>query len=243
MEGLILAAGKGSRLSPDASAGVCKALVEVEGAPLITYSLENLIRLGVRKATVVVGNGRREIESFLGDRYKGIRLAYAVQEKPLGLVNAIVSAKETVRSDVVLQLSDEIFLRPMLGEAFLSQLAGLDFAVGYTLDSEEKIKRNFSIETDENMRLLGCKEKPQQVSGNRKGTGFCWFSRACWELLVSVYDRQKNSPNDLCDYINLLIADGKTGKAIRIAEEEINVNTPGDLLYAQRRIRQENAGA
>ncbi|MBQ7597831.1 MAG: NTP transferase domain-containing protein [Clostridia bacterium] len=238
MVGLILAAGKGSRLSQSGQNEVCKALVEVGGVPLISYSLDNLVRLGVKSAVIVIGSHHRQIIDTLGDSYRGIKLQYVVQAQPIGLVSAILCAKETIRDDLVLQLSDEVFLQPASAEILLSAFKKADFLVGFTTSTEEKIRQNFSLDTDENDRLLHCTEKPKQVFNDRKGTGFCLFSKDCYELLKAVYDAESNQPNELCDFINFLIDNGKTGTAFPIAAEEININTPADLQYARRCVTQ-----
>ncbi len=234
MVGLILAAGKGSRLSQNGQNEVCKALVEVGGVPLISYSLDNLVRLGVKSAVIVIGSHHQEIIDVLGGSYRGIKLQYAIQAQPIGLVSAILCAKEWVADDLVLQLSDEVFLQPSPAAQLLDAFEKSDFLIGYTTASEEKIRQNFSLDVDENDRLLHCTEKPKEVFNDRKGTGFCLFSKDCYEMLKTAYDAVRNQPNELCDFINFLIESGKTGSAFPIAAEEININTPADLQYARQ---------
>lgn len=236
MEGLILAAGKGSRLSPDMSSEVCKALVRVADTPLIVYSLENLRHLGIEKATIVIGNRHGEIPASLGSDYRGIALQYAVQEQPIGLANAMISASAYLKEDLIFQLSDEIFLQSEIEKILPDGTDPFDFAIGYTMDSAERIRQNYAVELDEQKRIFRCTEKPKTVLNNMKGTGFCYFSRDCYTLLVQNYDPEKNQPNDLCDFMNLLVQNGKTGRAVQIAGEEININTPADLLYAKQRL-------
>ena len=238
MIGLILAAGKGTRLSAGNDVGVCKALVEVGGRPLICYSLDNLRRLQVKKAVIVVGPDHKNIISTLGERYHEIELHYAVQEHPVGLMNAAVCGKDEMTQDVVFQLSDEIFLQSAPAGALLDAFERADFLVGYTHDTEDKIRRNFSLTTDEMGRILSCEEKPKTVVNQKKGTGFCVFSKECYQSLAASYDAARNWPNDLCDFINLLIQNGKVGMAFHIAEEEININTPEELAYARVRVQQ-----
>ena len=233
-----MAAGKGSRLSSGIRSTACKALVKLGGAPLITYSLENLNSLGIKEAVIVIGRKHGEIPATLGSKYKGVSLAYVIQEKPVGLVNAMLSAKHLIRDGFVLQLSDEVFFGSQVEDALLPGNGAFDFSVGFTTDSAEKIRRNFSIETDEKMGILHCTEKPEQVFDDRKGTGFCAFSQECLDLLDEAYDARQNEPKDLCDFINLLISLGKKGRAVHIAEEEINVNTPEELQYAQKRFHE-----
>ena len=151
MEGLILAAGKGSRLSPDMSSEVCKALVRVADTPLIVYSLENLRRLGIEKATIVIGNRHGEIPASLGSDYRGIALQYAVQKQPIGLANAMISASAYLKEDLIFQLSDEIFLQSEIEKILPDGTDPFDCAIGYTMDSAERIRQNYAaFRRDEN---------------------------------------------------------------------------------------------
>ena len=236
MTGLILAAGKGTRLFPGRDVHVSKPLVRIADKPLISYSLDNLGMIGVTKAVITVGDNCDDICRCLGDEYNGIQLTYAVQERPLGLVNAIVSARNAIDDDIILQLSDEILLNFFPEQADPTFLLNYDFAVGYTEDLPEKIKRNFSIETDACGRVLSCVEKPDAPPNLMKGIGFCFFSYECMRLLFDVYDGNANFPKELCDFINMLSDKGKFGRAVRFADEEININTPGDLEYAKKRL-------
>ena len=71
------------------------------------------------------------------------------------------------------------------------------------------------------------------------GTGFCVFSAECFALLRAKYTAQ-TSVGDLCDFMNLLVENGRKGIAVHIAAEEINVNDPGMYGYAEQRL--ERAG-
>ena len=236
MIGLILAAGKGSRLFPEGEPHISKPMIQIAGKPLITYSLDNLDALEIKKAVIVVGENRDELFSCLGSKYKNIDIIYAVQKSPRGLINAIVSARDMLNDDVILQLGDEILLGFHPETASAAALRALDFAVGYTEDSPEKIKLNFSIVSESGGRVKNCVEKPHETPNNMKGIGFCYFSAESIKLLTDVYDDEKNIPKELCDFINMLCAEGKTGYAVRFADEEINVNSPIDLTYAQKRF-------
>ncbi|MCR5041308.1 MAG: NTP transferase domain-containing protein [Clostridia bacterium] len=236
MTGLILAAGKGSRLSSGTGDSLCKPLVPAAGKPLIAYSLDNIALMGLDRAVVVIRRSGAQIADALGTSYGKVRIEYVVQDEPTGLVSSILAGCAAVSDDVVLQLSDEIFISPNLSGSAPELFSQTDLAVGYTVDSEDKIKRNYSLELSADGRVLGCVEKPRTVTNDLKGTGFCYFSAPCIQLLRDCYDPEKNEPNDLCDLINMLIGCGKTALGFLVAEEEINVNTPDDLLYANRRL-------
>ena len=54
MEGVVPAAGEGSRLRP-MTADKPKGMLEVAGQPLLTYVFETLVDAGVEELVVVVG--------------------------------------------------------------------------------------------------------------------------------------------------------------------------------------------
>lgn len=235
MTGLILAAGKGTRLFQHGSAGGCKPLVEVHGKKLLSYALDNLLCLGINRAVVVVGEHADAIKRLYGNTYKGIRLVYAFQEKQNGIVSAILSAEPYITDEIALQLSDEIFvgLKP-LPEAWNR---GADFAVGYVTEADKnKIKGNYSIDTDADGTVLRCTEKPTEVFNPYKGTGFCLFKKEMLDILRAFYESETNEPNDLCDFINLLIRQGRRGRIFEVADAEININTEHDLQQARTMI-------
>ena len=104
----------------------------------------------------------------------------------------------------------------------------------------ERICANYSVLTDDDDRLLSCEEKPAAAVNDLKGTGFCVFDASCVQSLLDAYARSGEWPQELCDWMNALIAEGKTGGAFPVAAEEINVNTPAELERARARMKGGN---
>lgn len=238
MVGVILAAGNGVRLKNSTGEDGCKALRKINDIHLIEFALNNFIELGIDKVIIVVGKQGELIKNAIGYEYKDIVVSYAYQPHQKGLINAFVHALDVIINDedVVLQLADEIFidLKAENIKTLISKMA-YDFYCGITYESNpEKIKNNFSIETDENSIVKKCTEKPSVVMNNIKGTGFCIFKNTSIQLLKSIYDENTNTPNDLCDYLNYLITESKKGLAFCLAEKEFNINTVSDLTEAEK---------
>ena len=111
MKGIVLAGGSGSRLHP-LTICVSKQLMPIYDKPMIYYPLSVLMLAGIRDVLVI--NTPHEQASFqrlLGDGSAfGIRIRYAVQEKPVGIAHAFVVGREFVGEDpVALILGDNIF--------------------------------------------------------------------------------------------------------------------------------------
>ena len=60
----------------------------------------------------------------------------------------------------------------------------------------------------------------------------CFFRYDIVQLLEQIYDIHTGAPRDLCDFLNYLIAAGRTVAALLVAEKEFNINTPTDLEEA-----------
>ncbi len=111
MKGIILAAGKGTRLYP-MTRPVCKPLLPVYDKPLIYYSVSVLIQAGIRDILVIVPPGEEHVfQALLGDGSQwGISITYAVQLVPRGIADAMLVGAEFVGQDsVCLVLGDNIF--------------------------------------------------------------------------------------------------------------------------------------
>lgn len=232
MVGIILAAGDGKRLKSSSNDDRCKPLTEVNEKSLITYALDNLVQLEVDTAYIVVGKEGDLIKTAVGNEYKGISLHYVNQQEQNGLMNALLEALNVMNCDetVVLQLSDEIFI-DLKADSIKKTIENneFDFYCGITYEEDtEKIKNNFSVETDNESVLIKCIEKPQVVTNNMKGTGFTVFSPKTLEIIKSHIELK-----DLCDSFNYLTETGYRGLALNIAKREFNINTIEDLEEAE----------
>ncbi len=241
MVGVILAAGNGVRLRNSTGEDVCKALRKINDTYLIEFALNNLVKLDVEKAIIVIGKQGELIKSTIGYEYKGIKISYACQLEQKGLINAFVQALDIMSDDenVILQLADEIFvgLKAENIKALTNEMS-YDFYCGFTYENDpEKIKNNFSIETDDFSIMKKCTEKPHIVVNNIKGTGFCIFKHNSVQMLKGLYDENTNTPNDLCDYFNYLISNDKQGLAFCLAQKEFNINTAVDLTEAEKFLK------
>ena len=237
MIGVILAGGDGTRLKTSTGQDICKSLRKIKDKHLIEFALDNLIETGVEKAYVVVGKQGDLIKDALGDAYGNIAIEYVHQPQQIGLVNAFVQALNVINCDepIILQLADEIFVN-LNAEAIknASKTDGVAFYCGVTPEENvDKIKNNFSVETDENSFLVKCTEKPEFVVNNIKGTGFSIFSGEAWKIIKGKYESDPDNLRDLCDCFNYFIASGYKGLVFNVAEREFNINTSSDLMEAE----------
>ena len=110
MQAVIMAGGKGTRLSP-VTKDVPKPMVEFCGAPLLKYIIDNLKENGVTDIILVIGHLGNVIKDYFGTGEKfGVNIRYYLEETPLGTAGAL--------SIIHNMLDDTFFL--VFGDLFLS---------------------------------------------------------------------------------------------------------------------------
>ena len=87
--GVILAAGKGTRMRPF-SEHWPKPILPVLNKPLMGYQLEMMAGMGITKVVVVIGHLGHEVVRALGDGADyGVSIKYVEQEEMLGIAHAV----------------------------------------------------------------------------------------------------------------------------------------------------------
>ncbi len=148
MKAMILAGGIGKRMFPLIKA---KCLLKFMGKELILHKIDVLNQAGVNRIVVVASpTNLNELKDLLGDSVE-----FAVQERPKGMADAIMSGAHLVRGEEVLIINAEdilesIGLKSMLDGPGDSQL------IGYQVDSYFP-GGYFILEGD---RITGMIEKP-----------------------------------------------------------------------------------
>ena len=111
MKGIILSGGFGTRLYP-ATFVTSKQLLPVFNKPMIYYSLSTLMLANIRDILLITtAEDVKNYKKLFGDGSRlGMKITYAIQKKPRGLVDAFhVGSKFIGKEDVCLILGDNIF--------------------------------------------------------------------------------------------------------------------------------------
>ncbi|MGO4497389.1 nucleotidyltransferase family protein [Paenibacillus sp. 2RAB27] len=163
MEAIILAGGLGTRLR-----GVIwdlpKPMAPVGGKPFLQYILERLERQGVRRVILAVGYKHEAISSYFGHSFGEIRIAYSVEEEPLGTGGALKKAMTQIASDQVLLVNGDTMFHvdiPQLMQFHSDRAADLTLS----LKPMKQFDRYGAVIVSSDCRVLSFQEKRMCESG------------------------------------------------------------------------------
>lgn len=160
MNGMILAAGFGTRLKPLTN-DTPKALVEYKGIPMIIYQIEKLKSFNVSKIIVNAHHHSTKLVEYFNNHNFGIKIIVLVEDEILGTGGGIINAKEYLQNEDTVVINTDVVTDYDLNK--LIEFASGNTGIATMLVQKRKTTRY--LEFDCNMNLLR-RENENSVKDN-----------------------------------------------------------------------------
>ena len=185
-KGIILAAGKGTRLTP-ATLPISKPLLPIYDKPMVYYPLEALIRMNIKDILFIVQENDLKIfkETFGSGEHVGLNFSYQIQEMQRGIADAYLIAENFLEDcSSILTLCDNVFIGEKFfyyAELALEKMRNTGCCIfGLSVPDPEKFG---VIELDDNGNITGIEEKPLKPKSNLITPGMYFFDSEAKSLV------------------------------------------------------------
>ena len=202
-KGIILAGGKGTRMSPLTKA-VNKQLLPIYDKPLIFYPLSILMLANIKDILIIVNKGQLEQYKKIlpnGDNL-GIKITYKEQDKPRGLPDAFILGEKFIgQNNVAMILGDNFFYGQNLTKKLL-QNTKLKKGAKVVVHKVQKPEAFGVAKINSKNQIVLIKEKPKKYISDLAITGLYFFDKN-----VSKYAKQlkpsKRNELEIVDLLNI----------------------------------------
>ena len=201
-KGIILAGGKGTRMSPLTKA-VNKQLLPIYDKPLIFYPLSILMLAGIKEILIIVNRGQLYQYKKLipNGNNLGIKITYLEQDKPRGLPDAFVIGEKFIGKDnVAMILGDNFFYGQNLTSK-LQENTKLKKGARVVLHKVQHPEAFGVAKVDKKNRILSIKEKPKKFLSDLAITGLYFFDNKVVELAKKLKP-SKRGEVEIVDLLN-----------------------------------------
>lgn len=231
MKGLILCAGKGTRLRPLTHTNA-KQLVPVANKPIIHYGLEAMAEADIREVGIVIGETGPEIREAVGDGSQwGLKITYIEQHETLGIAHAVQVSEDFLGSEpFVLYLGDNLLRDGIVGlvREFEEQRPNATILL-----AEVENPRRFGVAEVKKGKIIGLEEKPKKPKSNLAIVGVYLFDSSILGAVRKVKPSWRGEL-EITDSIAVLLDEGFTINSHIIKGWWKDTGKKEDILEANR---------
>ena len=235
MQGVILAAGKGSRLHP-ITLKRSKAMLPILGKPVVERVMETIYANGVRDFILVVSQDDQDIVKYFNEESElEVDITFVIQEERLGMANALQCAAPFIHQDFVLSACDN--LAPVEHVAELIERQQKDETIHATLslmciDPSNVGKTGIVELADGRITRIVEKPRPEEAPSDVASLPLYVFTPRILDYLPQV-PLSPRGEYELQDAIQMLIETDGGGQGVFV-ESRLTLTGPDDLLVINR---------
>lgn len=230
--GVILAAGRGSRMGPFGDL-LPKPILPICNRPLLAYQLGYMRQIGIEHVVITIGHLGYRITQEIGDGSQyGVQVEYVEQRQPLGIAHALGQLERYVNRPFVLMLGD-IFFELSDPQDMVAELARhrAVAVIGVKEETDpEAVKRNFAVLLREDGTVRRVIEKPRHAPSLLKGCGVYVFDLPIFDAIRRTPRTALRDEYELTDSIQMLIDYDYPVRVSRAITWDVNITYVGDLI-------------
>ncbi|MCB0095243.1 MAG: NTP transferase domain-containing protein [Caldilineaceae bacterium] len=243
MQGVILAAGKGTRLHP-ITATRTKAMAPVAGKPIVARVLDTLIANGICDFTMIISPDDEDIRHYFTERSHlpaDVQVRFEVQNERLGMAHALSLAVPYIQEDFILSACDNLTPPEHIAELIqIHRSQHVHATLSLMEVGPEQLRKSGVVDVRDG-RVHGIVEKPApgEEPSNIASLPLYLFSTKLLEFLPRVQP-SKRGEYELQDAIQMLIkSEGPIAGVF--TPTRLQLTNAADLLFLnQHYLAQEN---
>jgi NDP-sugar pyrophosphorylase family protein len=178
---VILAGGLGTRLRSIVSDRP-KVLADVHSRPFLTFLLDELVNASAQDVVLCTGYMADEVYKKFGKEYKSLRLLYSKEHKPLGTGGALRLALSMFKSDFVLVMNGDSFIRVNL-TTYLNWFFDKKRQAAILLTKVSDTARYGSVNIDHEEKITAFNEKETSLGAGLINAGIYLMKKS---LIASI---------------------------------------------------------
>lgn len=188
MKGIILAAGKATRLRP-LSKVTSKQLLPIYNKPMIFYPIETLVKAGIKDILIIIApQYAGHFLNLLGSGKEfGAKFTYEIQEEARGLADAFIIGENFIgRDNVTMILGDNIF-----DHDFADSIKSFEGGARIFAKKVPDPARFGVVEFDAQNRVLSIVEKPAEPKSDYAVVGMYIYDNKVIEIAKNLVPSER----------------------------------------------------
>ncbi|CAM3045224.1 glucose-1-phosphate thymidylyltransferase [Paenibacillus sediminis] len=240
MKGLILCAGKGSRLHP-LTLSYPKTILPVANKPILYYCIEKLVELDILDIGIVINKSQKKMikEKLDYDKQWGIRITYIYQNEPKGIADAVRHAKDFIGADpFILLLGDNLITESLAGLKSSIERQESNAAV---MLASVKNPQDYGIAEVVDGKIIGIEEKPINPKSNLAVLGSYAFDSTIFKAIDSISPSARGE-YEITDALQWIIDHKYSVSSTYTDKHNVDVGTIERWLEANRSMLRNMKG-
>lgn len=185
MKGLILSAGKGTRLQPF-SYTQPKTFLPVANKPVIQYCVEKLVDIGITDIGIVIHPSlTQQFHELLGSGDQlGVSISYINQQEQKGIADAVKCAESFVNHEPFILLLGDNLIQESLWQ--LNQPVENKVANASIMLARVDNPQDFGVAEIKGQKIIGIQEKPKHPKSNMAVIGAYAFDSSIFKAVHAI---------------------------------------------------------